>query len=362
MNPDEEKTLPNSFKFLSDWSKETVDNIFYSNLQRNGNPKNSASFNSLDLILKRKFDFDFLDTGFILSFNKNIEKRETKVNVVNNNVWRIKAYNAIVDFDKFNPENMTNNFYYMKILGGVSDEALLANFINQTHTYGNYNDSISITTRFIKALNKSQNLSINESLDKDRNFRLSQLCDEINAQVPNSNCGFPAYVAYIRDEDRNKTIANINKFYYPLITRTLQDVMDKELLPEGDYEFYKKNVSFTLPSKYFKGDNSKESLTFNVRKIEYDVNYDFEKQSYYVDLTLESHKNSLNSDISYKIKYNNMLKNKTSKKNISIKKEEFKSVLLRVYPKYIEVSLEADYAEYQSGSINYELHKTISIN
>ena len=71
MNPDEEKTLPNSFKFLSDWSKETADNIFYSNLQRNGNPKNSASFNSLDLILKRKFDFDFLDTGFILSFNKN---------------------------------------------------------------------------------------------------------------------------------------------------------------------------------------------------------------------------------------------------------------------------------------------------
>lgn len=324
--------LPNEFKFFEDWCKTTIDRMYYANLQSNQDPKQTASFNQLNLIVKKNYSFDFFRSGLKLNFKKDEKVNQSTASILNNNYWKVFAYHPHFSFQDFDPQNNEILFLYFQLVNNITNNEQLSHFVNRFSDSNSEDFKGSPLQVFIQKVNKKNNINI------DTNTPFNFLCDSIKSKS-NNYCNLTLFHTFLEDKDSIETRENILKFYNSHSVWQLQKLIDEYLLPLGNIQFTSKNVNIELPKKYFlsKGENKTDTIQFNLKNIKYNLRYDFDKAAYYMVIKLEPHKGSLNHNFDFKGVVLNMGKKKNE--NISINKNEFESIEIQLYANFFSIEV-----------------------
>lgn len=328
--------LPKEYKFLSNEIRKFADLIYYQNMRHS--TSNYGTFTSLTLIFHEDFNFNFLNTGFEFRTKADEKLFGVDVSLISTDVNGTWKGRFVTDFDDYNPLNNIKNFFYVKHFLNITDEQLLAHFINNA---GSYSSKLSNLDAFIKDVEKANNIKLDKNLIEKSERTLKELCSQINKQMPNSDCGFAAYRAYIQNSDDSKTIRNIDEFYRGFSNQSLGYITDNFILPRGDISFYDKKLQLNLPNKFFfkNKEDDKSNINFYIKKISHQLTYDFEKKTYVLVVKLSPYENSLSSDFKFIGEYQSPLKSKKTIEAMSVKKENLKELELLIYPFEIQTKV-----------------------
>ncbi len=328
--------LPSEYSFFVDEARRISGEIFYQDHQRSAG--NNGSFNSLSLIFFQNRTYDFLKTGFVIVPKMNstmMGKPIATVPVLNNNTW--KARPGMVDFDNYDPRFNAANFMYMFIRLNMTNEQVLAHFLNMMDFP--YDAKVSKYVQLVREVGKANKISLDEKVDEFQPGLLTRLCKEINTKTGGTECTIPLYKTYIETPDEEKTRKNIDTFYRSLTVGGVQQMTNEYLLPRGDLEITQKDVQLQLPDAFFyagkKNDHS--GIAFYINKIEQQLTYDFEKKTYILVFSVTPYDSSLSSDFRFSGEYFDMLKGKDQTGEIEVKKDELKSLEFSLYPDKMEV-------------------------
>lgn len=338
MQEGEKINLPREYNFFVNEQKKNSQEIFFKNLQHSDG--NGGSFNSLDLIFFENKKYDFLKTGFVIVpeiNSKLMGKPISTVPVRATGTW--KAPKGTVDFDTYNPRNNTTNFFYMKFFGNITDEQLLAHFFNMK--VANFNSKIDNSVQFIRDINKANKIQINENFDSESPGLLTRLCKEINSKMPDSDCNFAPYKAYLANPDEDKTRKNLDDFYGSIWNNGVDDVTNEYILPRGSIDLPQKALKLVLPNQFFygKSKNDQSDVFFYINNIQHNLTYDFKLKTYVFIFKITPFADSLSSDFKFISSYHNTLKGKQEVGEIEVKKNEIKNIELLLYPDRMEVQV-----------------------
>lgn len=382
MQTGEYKSLPKEYNFLIDNMRLHSENIYFQNLQFS--KARNSGFVSLDLIFFNTAKYEFLNTGFEIkpTGNNKIGQREvTIVPTRANDTWK---GSEVVDFSKYNPLDNKANFFFMKYFLNISDADLLAHFINNADNVQlpksrkKTESVVAISAEeverekkrnesnlkiFIDDINKVNNIKINPAEYEKSGKSLNDLCEEINKQMPDSDCGFSAYKTYIADIDEKRTRANLDVFYRGLSSQRLDELTDDFVLPRGDIEFEEKNLNLIFPKDLFynKDKGNKSELSFFINKIEHHLTYDFNKETYVLIVKLFPYFDSLSSDFKFIGLYDDVLKGKNITSEISVSKNDFKNIEFLIYPDKMKINIVFKNKEYNYDK-SFALKKEIILN
>lgn len=346
------KALPSQYNPFVKEMRKYADDIFFQSLQFSSGK--GGDFKSLDIIFKR--NFDFLNTGFIIegtNTDKMMGASLSIIPIISTDTWKAKD---IVDFSKYNPLDNTTNFFYYKYYLNLTDEQLLANFINN-NSWDTKNSDETGLQRFVKDINKVNKINIGQNLSDATT--LKEICKEINQQMPKSDCGYAAYKTYLLDKDEVKTRNNINNFYRNLNNSTLENITDNFLLPKGIITFEQKELKLTLPKSDFKSEDKNSEISFFINEIEHQLTYDFEKKTYILIVNVTPYNQTLSNNFSFVSEYYDVLKGKKVTGEIPVEKTSLKKMEFLIYPEKMEVRT---YFKNKNGyNVNYMLKKTFNL-
>lgn len=334
----EQVNLPAEYNFFIDEGRRIAGEVFYQNLQRSSG--RDSSFNSLELIFFENRKYDFLNTGFVLVPQMNSKlmgKNISTVTVRNNNTWKMAF--GTVDFATYNPRNNVTNFLYMVICRNMTNEQVLAHFLNRMDTPAN--SKISKYVQLIRDINKANKINVGEKIDEFAPGLLTRLCKDINAQTLGDECTLALYKAYIEDKDENVTRQNIDRFFRSLGNLSLQNMTNDYVLPRGDLNMMNKDIKLVLPNEFFyaKKKNDQSDVSFFIEKIEQNLTYDFDGKTYVLIFKVTPHIDSMSSDFNFLGEYYNTLKGKQQVENIEVKKNEINYFEFFLYPDRMEVQV-----------------------
>jgi hypothetical protein len=353
---DEFEAFPLEFEFLESWCTESSSRMFIADLQHSVNPRNSASFNSLALIVRKDYVFDFLNTGLEIRFVDDTTKKVDRYTILNNNYWKIINYYSGFSFKSFDPEDNGMNFLYCKLIQNITDNQALAHFINRFDFDQKSYDSKALMAAFIKQLNEKNQLHIDTLTD------FSNICDSLRLIKPETDCNYNCYVAFLKDDDAEKERWNIDNYFGPFSRQTIQDAIDETILPSGNIEFTSSNVKIALPEKCFKSeeDEGGEAIEFTLHDLKYSFRYDFSKSSYYMVIELVARRSSCTSAFNFKSMQHDFFADKLRKETVHFKKDQLESIIIHLYPTYYEMMIKEpnNEAENQYG-FAYNYYKPI---
>lgn len=356
----EQVNLPAEYNFFIDEGRRIAGEVFYQNLQRSSG--RDSSFNSLELIFFENRKYDFLNTGFILVPQMNSQlmgKNISTVPVRNNNTWKMAF--GTVDFATYNPRNNVTNFLYMVICRNMTNEQVLAHFLNMMDFPANSKTSKYV--QLIRDINRTNKIHIEEKVDEFAPGLLTRLCKDINAQTSGDECTLALYKAYIEDKDENITRQNIDRFFRSLSNMSLQNMTNDYVLPRGDLNIMEKDIKLVLPNEFFyvKKKNDQSDVSFFIEKIEQNLNYDFDKKTYVLKFKVTPHFDSMSSDFKFLGEYYDMLKGKQQVADIEVKKGEINYFEFFLYPDRMEVQVNLTQKE-NGFNYSYKLKNIFKIN
>ncbi|WP_336959850.1 hypothetical protein [Chryseobacterium contaminans] len=356
----EQVNLPAEYNFFIDEGRRIAGEVFYQNLQRSSG--RDSSFNSLELIFFENRKYDFLNTGFILVPQMNSQlmgKNISTVPVRNNNTWKMAF--GTVDFATYNPRNNVTNFLYMVICRNMTNEQVLAHFLNMMDLPANSKTSKYV--QLIRDINRANKIHIDEKVDEFAPGLLTRLCKDINAQTSGDECTLALYKAYIEDKDENITRKNIDRFFRSLSNMSLQNMTNDYVLPRGDLNIMEKDIKLVLPNEFFyvKKKNDQSDVSFFIEKIEQNLNYDFDKKTYVLKFKVTPHFDSMSSDFKFLGEYYDMLKGKQQVADIEVKKGEINYFEFFLYPDRMEVQVNLTQKE-NRFNYSYKLKNIFKIN
>ncbi|OCA78659.1 hypothetical protein BBH99_07730 [Chryseobacterium contaminans] len=356
----EQVNLPAEYNFFIDEGRRIAGEVFYQNLQRSSG--RDSSFNSLELIFFENRKYDFLNTGFILVPQMNSQlmgKNISTVPVRNNNTWKMAF--GTVDFATYNPRNNVTNFLYMVICRNMTNEQVLAHFLNMMDLPAN--SKISKYVQLIRDINRANKIHIDEKVDEFAPGLLTRLCKDINTQTSGNECTLALYKAYIEDKDENITRQNIDRFFRSLSNMSLQNMTNDYVLPRGDLNIMEKDIKLVLPNEFFyvKKKNDQSDVSFFIEKIEQNLNYDFDKKTYVLKFKVTPHFDSMSSDFKFLGEYYDMLKGKQQVADIEVKKGEINYFEFFLYPDRMEVQVNLTQKE-NRFNYSYKLKNIFKIN
>jgi hypothetical protein len=355
----EQVNLPAEYNFFIDEGRRIAGEVFYQNLQRSSG--RDSSFNSLELIFFENRKYDFLNTGFVLVPQMNSQlmgKNISTVTVRNNNTWKMAF--GTVDFATYNPRNNVTNFLYMVICRNMTNEQVLAHFLNMMDIPAN--SKISKYVQLIRDINKANKINVEEKVDEFAPGLLTRLCKDINAQTSGDECTLALYKAYIEDKDENVTRQNIDRFFRSLSNMSLQNMTNDYVLPRGDLNMMEKDIKLVLPNEFFyvKKKNDQSDVSFFIEKIEQNLTYDFDKKTYVLLFKVTPHFESMSSDFKFLGEYYDMLKGKQQIADIEVKKNEINYFEFFLYPDRMEVQVHMTKKENRFSS-GYKLKNIFKI-
>lgn len=351
--------FPLELGFMKDWCRHSADYMFYRDLQNSHDPSGAASFNQLELIVKKNYMFEFFGTDLKISFEKNLKEKLYTTSILSNFEWRVKAYYSNFTFQDFDPEDNGMNFLYIKLIAGVSNNEVLSNFINRYIPFDYYSKKSYKEIKYLQTINAKNNIHV------DTTTVFANICDSIRVAMPHADCNYSAYVAFLKDKDPIKTRDNIADFFLAYNSLDVPDLLDDYLLPKGNIQFLDSNVSILLPAKYFKlvEKQNDKPVSFRLSNIEYNLQYDFIKSSYFIKIKLEAHPSTLVNDFKFKFKYYNVEKDKVEHLASIITKSTFSALEVNLYPDYytLQIICQPDPSD-KNGTDNYEFYKKVKIN
>lgn len=355
----EQVNLPAEYNFFIDEGRRIAGEVYYQNLQRSSG--RDSSFNSLELIFFENRKYDFLNTGFVLVPQMNSQlmgKNISTVTVRNNNTWKMAF--GTVDFATYNPRNNVTNFLYMVICRNMTNEQVLAHFLNMMDIP--VNSKISKYVQLIRDINKANKINVEEKVDEFAPGLLTKLCKDINAQTSGDECTLALYKAYIEDKDENITRQNIDRFFRSLSNMSLQNMTNDYVLPRGDLNIMGKDIKLVLPNEFFyvKKKNDQSDVSFFIEKIEQNLTYDFDKKTYVLIFKVTPHFDSMSSDFKFLGEYYDTLKGKQQVEDIEVKKNEINYFEFFLYPDRMEVQVNLTKKE-NRFSYGYKLKNVFKI-
>lgn len=355
----EQVNLPAEYNFFIDEGRRIAGEVFYQNLQRSSG--RDSSFNSLELIFFENRKYDFLNTGFVLVPQMNSQlmgKNISTVPVRNNNTWKMAF--GTVDFATYNPRNNVTNFLYMVICRNMTNEQVLAHFLNMMDLPANSKTSKYV--QLIRDINKANKINVEEKVDEFAPGLLTKLCKDINAQTSGDECTLALYKAYIENKDENVTRQNIDRFFRSLSNMSLQNMTNDYVLPRGDLNIMEKDIKLVLPNEFFyaKKKNDQSDVSFFIEKIEQNLTYDFDKKTYVLIFKVTPHFDSMSSDFKFLGEYYDTLKGKQQIEDIEVKKNEVNYFEFFLYPDKMEVKVNMTQKE-NRFSYGYQLKNIFKI-
>lgn len=329
--------LPKEYKPLSDEIRKIGDLIYYQNLQHSGG--NYGMYTSLTLIFNEDFEYNFFNLGFRFNTIPNDNLFGNKVSLISTNIRSTWKGRYVVDFEDYNPLDNIKNFFYLKYFLNITDEQLLANFINNINIP--YNSDKSRLDVFINDIEKGNNIKIDKSIIDKSDQKLKDLCKQINLQMSKSDCGFSAYKTYIADKDDKITRKKIDDFYRNFSNQSLSQVTDDFILPRAEIDFYDKELKLTLPNEFFyeKKKNDQSNVSFYVENINHQLTYDFDEKTYVLNVKVHPFNNSLSSEFKFLSEYYDILKSRKIKSEINVDRNAFKYLEFLIYPTKVKIKV-----------------------
>jgi hypothetical protein len=358
LNSTNESIFPPSLKFIESWFKESSEGLFYTNLQTSTSPKNDASFNSLALIPRGKKKVGFYNSGFEISFNENIEKRDALIDVRNNNKFPIYAYSTSFSIQKFDPNDNLSLFYTLNLIFNFTDTEVIAFFLT---LYTQPKKKESKLIKLIKDINKANRIKVNKKLFDNPDATLTDLCNEIKKEMPQLSCVYAVYKAYLEAETIEQTRMNLEKFYYRINLYNMQNIINQRMLPSGNFLFIDKTVTLTLPIEHFKyaTDSLKmKPVSFLLRDLTYEIDYSYPRNSYEFSVKLYPyHDNSAKDLFEFEHKKYNMLTEKHEIRKIKMVNKQLEYIEVLFYGKTMEIRVSTDGVD---GELVPSIYKTLN--
>lgn len=370
------RALPKEYNFLVEHMRTWTDKIYMYDLQHSGGDR--ASFNSLGLIFFNAQQYPFLKTGFAIKpvgNDKMGAAQVTKVHVLASNKW---SGANVVDFDKYDPRNNVTNFFYMKHFLNITDAQLLAHFINSIDGYRwnnkKKNEKVATISQkelekekgqnktnqqiFIRQISKVNHLTIDDVAFEKSGKTLTDLCAEINKQMPKSDCGFSGYKTYIEDKDEKITRSKINLFYRGLTTNSLEETTNELMLPRGEIEFAEPKLNLVLPIGIFDAKENGDQVEFSIFKLTHQLTYDYSNYTYVLKVSILPFFRNPNAAFSFKGTRYDVLKGKDVTEVVNVPENTLTKMEFLIYPDKMNVNA---YFKQNGYETSYRLSKDFSL-
>lgn len=339
----ERSTFPSSLNYIEDWYIATSNQLFYSDLQQSSSSKSDTSFRRLGIIARNKNKFEFYNTGFAISFNENFEKKDRPIFLANNNKFPVVAYTSSFSLKSFDPEENMQLFFILKLISNNSDEQTLANMIN---TFSKPKSNETNIGRFILDINAKNKIKIDKNKFENTDNTLKELCSDINKQLPKFNCVYSAYKTYIESKNKTTTKNNMSLFFRSVFPTDIEDIINENILPSGNFEFIDKSVRISLPNEYFKYSSQmqeNEKVSFLVRELKYDLNYSYKYGGYVFSIKLfPQEKNDIKDNFEFNYRFISVFTKKYEVKQVKLSGKDLNFIEIFFYNDFLEVFIETN--------------------
>ena len=337
---EEQSSFPKDLQYIKSWYDETIDYIFYRDFQFSNSARNSASFKSMGLIIRGKNEFEFDRSGFKIAFDTDPNNNIAPINITNEHSWHGLDYGIDIQLDTYDPEDDFLSFLIIQRISSISETESIANFINKFTEPDEAKDQASLH-KFISDVNSANDLNMTLT---EEEMNLEQIAERIKSEMgPDDSLSKVLYNTYIKENTVDKTRANANNYFRSITNSTVSRTLSKTIFPKGEINFLERNTRIHLPKKRFKyiDQFKKEQVSIYVRKIEYDLNYEFKNQRYIFTLKLYPfYDNGLKENFTFKYRYHNVLKGgKEITDRYDMEKENLEFIELTFYPDYFSTSL-----------------------
>ena len=344
--------LPKDYIFLSKDLDKISNNIYFQDLQHS--ESRTSDFMSMILILNRDFTFNFLNTNLKLEIIANKNQTE-KLPISIENIWYA---NHEIDLEAYNPLDNWSNFLLSLQYLNISDEKAVECFFNKYESKKQikkktYNSGLSVYSEaeqkedaekfklslksFISKINKENNLKIDlNNIEKSKN-PFNEICSEIKKQNSNNECVNALFSTYIKNDDGYA----LDGFLLDSSGKDLNEIASQFFFPRGNVNFGDKKLKMILPKDiFFNETNKKSDVYFVIEKIEYQLTYDFNKETYCLKVKIIPFSNSISSNFTFIGKdFNRGYNYKGKNDEIFVEKDNLKELELLIYPFEIQTKV-----------------------
>lgn len=241
---DFDKQMPNHFKYYDTWIKNLTQAVFYKDLQQSASPRGDASFMSMGLIFKRLNSFKIGDSGLEIIVNKDQPDFSVPVNIQMEQKFRILAYLRSFDPNQYNPADFKQKFELGLMIFNLSEEQVLAEFINRYISDWN-NTKTTAIQRLINDLKKEAKIKITVDEKKDKGL-LTEIAKQVYQQT-NRYCSSTLYDIYIKTKDPKKEYQNFLGFFRKYANDNASDYIDEVVSYETTIAIPKADISLIIP-------------------------------------------------------------------------------------------------------------------
>ena len=355
VNNNEPSISPPNMSFIETWFKTTAEKMFHTDLQMSNAPKGDASFFSLGIITRSMKRFEFYNSGFVLTFNENVENPDARINMRFSNKFPIFAYTPNFSLKDFDPNDNLNLFYLLQIVHNITDNQMLAFFLNLT-VEAKKNETRG--QRLIKDVNKVNQIKVDEKLLDPKDARLTDLCNAINKAMPEHHCLYPVYRAYIEAGTIEQTREKLRSFFRGINMESIGNTLNNKILPSGTVLILEKTVSVGLPLNHFNytSDSLKtRPVSFALRDLKYNLDYNYGKNRYEFTVELYPHlDNNANETFQFEHQTYNIFERQHEIETITITGKQIEYIELLFFDKTLEVRMHTNTQDKNGIDGNYK--------
>lgn len=255
-----DKQMPSDFNYYDVWFKNVTQAVFYKDLQQSASPRGDASFMSMGLIFKRLNQFKLGDSGLEIVVNQDKPDFSTPVNIQMEQKFRILAYLRSFDPNTYNPNNFKQKFELGLTIYNLSEEQVLAEFINRYLSDWNDKKQTAIE-RLVNDLKKEAHLKIIVDEKKDQQI-LKSIATQVYQQTQ-KYCSSVLYDIYIKTKDAKAEATNFNAFFRKYANANASDYIDDIVSYQATIAIPNQEISLLIPKNilnvFTTDENTKET-------------------------------------------------------------------------------------------------------
>lgn len=241
-----DKQMPAYFTYYDTWIKSLTQAVFYKDLQHSASSNGDNSFDSMGLIFKRQNTFTLGNSGFEIIVNKGKTDFSTPVNIQMEQKYRILAYLRSFDINSYNPKNLKQKYELGLIIFNLSEEQVLAEFINR-YISNNKNKKTTAIQHLVNDLKKEAKVKIVVDEKNDRSL-LKSIASQIYQQTK-KYASSVLYDIYIRANDPKKEAENFAGFFRKYNPTNPSGYIDEVVGYEAIIAIPKTELSLMVPKE-----------------------------------------------------------------------------------------------------------------
>lgn len=240
------KQMSGDFNYYDTWIKGVTQAVFYTDLQHKASNKGDASFDSMGLIFKKQNTFKLGNSGIELIVNKDKTDFSTPVNIQVAQKYRILAYESTFDINSYDPKNFKKKYELGLVILNLSEQQVLAEFINRYITNRKDSKSTAIQ-RLVSDLKREAKVKITVDEKNDTSL-LTTIANQIYDQTK-KYASSVLYDIYLKTNDQKKEAENLTSFFRKYHPDNPSGYIDEVVSYEATIAIPKTEVTVTIPKE-----------------------------------------------------------------------------------------------------------------